>query len=66
MVCGSDTLQTTHAMFADDTTLFASSRANLTTMIEDVRVALREHGLNLNVDKCLFQSTHSDVHMRRS
>lgn len=64
MVCGRDVLQTTHAMFTDDTTLFASSRAHMTEMIKDVPAALEEHGLNLNVDKCLVQSTHPDVCMR--
>lgn len=41
----------THVMFADDTTLLASSRRGLTTMIKDVRAALARHGLNLTLDK---------------
>lgn len=56
MICGSGTGQSTHAMFADDTTLFASSKKDLVTMIKDVRQALALHGLNLNVDKCLVQT----------
>ena len=61
MVCSSVAWQTTHAMFADDTTLFASCKADLIRMIKDVRAALAEHGLNLNVDKCLVQSSCPDV-----
>ena len=53
-----------HTMFADDTTLFASSRAHLATMVKEVRAALEGHGLNLNVDKCVVQSTHPGVRMR--
>ena len=49
MVCGSGKLHSTHAMFADDTTLFASSNTDLVKMISDVKVALAEHGLNLNI-----------------
>ena len=48
IVCGSDALRSTHAMFADDTTLFASSQKDLIAMIKDVRAALGAHGLNLN------------------
>ena len=44
-------------MFADDTTLFASNRKALLGMIKDVKAALAEHGLNLNVDKCLIQTS---------
>jgi len=51
LVCGGAALST-HAMFADDTTLFASSRASLVRMIQDVKLALSDHGLNLNIDKC--------------
>ena len=46
----------THCMFADDTTLFASTRRGLATMIDDVQVALSEHGLNLNLGKCMVQT----------
>ena len=56
VVCGGDTLHSTHAMFADDTTLFASSKAQLVSMIKDVKAALATHGLNLNIDKCLIQT----------
>ena len=61
IVCGTDALQSTHAMFADDTTLFASSKTGIITMIKDVKNALGEHGLNLNLDKCLVQTNASDV-----
>ena len=46
IVCGTDGLRSTHTMFADDTTLFASSRKALIAMIKDVKSALKEHGLN--------------------
>ena len=57
IVCESAVLKTTHAMFADDTTLFASSRKALIGMLKDVKAALAEHGLNLNVDKRLIQTS---------
>ena len=56
MVCGSDALLSTHAMFADDTTLFASNKADLVAMIRDVMEALVVHGLNLSTEKCLVQT----------
>ena len=43
-------------MFADDTTLMAASKGQLTNMIRDVKVALAEYGLNLNMDKCEVQT----------
>ena len=43
-------------MFADDTTLLASTREDLISMIRDVRDALAKHGLNLNLDKCIVQT----------
>ena len=56
LVCGGAALST-HAMFADDTTPFASSRASLVRMIQDVKLALSDHGLNLNIDKCVVQAS---------
>ena len=56
IVCGAADAKSTHAMFADDTTLFAANRAQLISMIRDVRAALAEHGLNLNMDKCMVQT----------
>ena len=44
IVCGESGGHTTHSMFADDTTLFASSRRSLIKMIKDVKTALAEHG----------------------
>ena len=41
----------THVMFADDTTLLATSEESLREMIEDVDAAMRNHGLKLNFDK---------------
>ena len=64
IVFGSRDLRSTHAMFADDTTLLASTRAGLIKMVRDVRSALAEHGLNLNMDKCLVQSTRPGAHLR--
>ena len=62
IVCGGSVVEkTTHAMFADDTTLFASSRSSLIAMIKDGKIALAEHGLNLNLDKCLFQTSRANV-----
>jgi hypothetical protein len=62
IVCGGSVVEkTTHAMFADDTTLFASSRSSLIAMIKDVKSALAEHGLNLNLDKCLVQTSRANV-----
>ena len=64
IVCGGDdlgTMKSTHSMFADGTTLFASSRSSLKAMIKDVMAALASHGLNLNLDKCLIQSTRTDL-----
>jgi hypothetical protein len=46
----------THAMFADDTTLLASSREELTSMIRDVKDTLAKHGLSLNLEKCSVQT----------
>ena len=60
-VCGSATLNSTHAMFADDVTLFAANRAQLLSMIRDVRHELAKHGLNLNMDKCLIQTNMPGV-----
>ena len=57
IVCGGNGLKSTHSMFADDTTLFASSKKALIAMIRDVKAALAEHGLNLNMDKCMVQTT---------
>ena len=51
-------------MFADDTTLIASSRRGLTMMIREVRAALQEHGLKLNMDKCKVQTTQSNAKLR--
>jgi len=57
IVCGTDTLQPMRAMLADDTTWFASSRKHFVKMTEVAQCALAEHGSNLNVDKCLAQTT---------
>jgi hypothetical protein len=46
-------------MFADDTILVASTRQSLQRMIEDTRVKLAEHGLKLNIDKCMIQTNAS-------
>ena len=54
-LCGNAALHSTHAMFANDTTLFASSKKSLITMITHVKVALATHGPHLNFDKCLIQ-----------
>jgi hypothetical protein len=62
IVCGDSSANTTHTMFADDTTLFASSKKALVTMIKDVKTTLAEHGLNLNIDKCVIQT--SNAHTR--
>jgi hypothetical protein len=51
----------THAMFADDTTLFAASRKQLTKMIAEVKAALEHHGLKLNMDKCVVQTNQRDA-----
>ena len=48
-------------MFADDTTLFAANRAQLISMIQDVKAALTEHGLKLNLDKCVVQTNRIGV-----
>ena len=48
-------------MFADDTALFASGRWNLMAMLRDVKIALADHGLALNVEKCGVQSTSGDT-----
>ena len=61
MICGDGVVKSTHCMFADDTTLLASSRDSLIEMIKDVRSALAQHGLNLNLDKCLAQATSGDT-----
>ena len=55
-VCSDNGVKTTHVIFADDTTLFASSRESLIRMVMDVHQALARHGLNLNVDKCVAQT----------
>ena len=57
IVCSGPTANSTHTMFADDTTLFASNKAQLKSMIEDVRDKLAKHGLSLNMDKCLVQTS---------
>ena len=44
-------------MFADDTTLVAKSRQALISMLQDMKVALADIGLNLNADKCSIQRT---------
>ena len=44
-------------MFADDVTLLAANKAQLISMIRDVRDELGKHGLNLNMDKCLVQTS---------
>ena len=64
IVCSSLTEQSTHSMFADDSTLFVSSRKALVSMIKDVQQALAEHGLNLNIDKCLVQTSRADVRIQ--
>ena len=46
----------THAMFADDTTLLASSSEELVCIIRDVKDALAKHGINLNLEKCSVQT----------
>jgi hypothetical protein len=61
IICGDGSVKSTHCMFADDTTLFASSKLHLIAMILDVRNALAQHGLNLNLEKCLVQSTSDDT-----
>ena len=48
-------------MFADDTTLFASSKRGLVTRINDVKEELAKHGLNLNLDKCVVQTNSGHV-----
>ena len=48
-------------MFADDTTLMAGSRAQIISMIRDVKAALAKHGLNLNMDKCEVQTNNVNV-----
>ena len=45
-----------HLMFADDTTLLASSLQDLVIMILDVIEELRGCGLKLNLDKCTVQT----------
>jgi hypothetical protein len=57
VVCGNESTNSTHAMFADDTTLFASSKQALVAMIRDVRDALAQHGLNMNMGKCMIQTS---------
>ena len=49
-------VNTTHCMFADDTTLFASDRRSLVQMLDDMRLALAKHGLKLNLKKCMIQT----------
>ena len=61
IVCSRSLEKSTHAMFADDTTLFASSKRDLIQMIRDVQEGLAQHGLNLNVEKCLIQTSRIDV-----
>jgi hypothetical protein len=41
--------------------LFAANRAQLLSMIRDVRHELAKHGLNLNMDKCLIQTNMPGV-----
>eukprot|EP00973_Karenia_brevis_P081506 11298104-Karenia_brevis.AAC.1 len=43
IICGGGTVESTHCMFADDTTLFASSRRSLIKMVRDVQEALAQH-----------------------
>jgi len=64
VVCSGMHDTTSHAMFADDTTLFASSKRALIRMIKDVQQALAEHGLNLNIDKCLVQTSRLDISLQ--
>ena len=54
----------TYAMFADDTTLISKSRFAMTTMLEDLMVALGDLGLNLNADKCSVQCSHATMRPR--
>ena len=54
---GSGKCRISFAMFADDTTLIAKSRAALKKMLQDVSRGLAEIGLNLNADKCFVQSS---------
>ena len=56
MVCAPDCGRSAHAMFADDTTLLASSRKDICTMIKDTTDALALYGLSLNLDKCMVQT----------
>ena len=46
----------THTMFADDTTLIASSRAGLATMIAETKAAMTKHEMSLNLGKCFVQN----------
>ena len=64
IVCESAVRKTTHAMFADDTTLFAASRATLQRMIKDVKEAMAAHGLSLNLDKCVVQTNRTGVTLK--
>ena len=64
VACGSTHEKTTHAMFADDTTVFASSRTSLIAMIKEVKIALAEHGLNLNMDKCIVQTSRVNARIQ--
>ena len=62
MVCvDHDDAMSTHAMFADDTTLLASSRKNLCKTIRDTKDALAVHGLSLNIDKCMVQTNRREL-----
>ena len=64
-VCGSEMRKSTHAMFADDATLVASSRQQLVAMIKDVKEALTKHGLKLNLEKCCVQTTNERLCRQR-
>ena len=55
----------THCAFADDTTLLAKSKTTLLRMLRDVKQALAEHGLNLNLDKCTIQCCRQDWQRQR-
>ena len=51
-------------MFADDTTLLASSRKSLALMIKETKQALEKHGLKLNAGKCQVQTNKPGAKLR--
>ena len=53
-----------HLMFADDTTLLATSRRALTTMIKETEEGLASYGLRLNIDKCQVQTNTTCIGRR--